>query len=488
MTIYATACLILPIEILLAFCFIYFSVYVLEQRVLMDSQKDKRNILQRFRDLIVLASTYLSNLSKLSKYHIPISEYIDLQPVETTNLEIIGQVTDLNDSKVIGKISKKSITYKILLVFLYSIFYILPIVIIVMTLIYIIPLFDIRRLVKEKKFFNDVIIYRELDKIYSILGIYVNDYILYMTIVCIVYAIILLYLFFSKFIKTKEPGYGDFITRIYFLVVLTFVTILIHFIYNYDKIQRMGRLRDRLIKMTGDRINTEYILFLVDESKSGKKDAGDDTGDEDILELNNVDILARYITGLLIELKTQTAPSDITLMSVEQFKSYRNDKKESFYDLILNAIITYSLILNISNNHYNEGDVKQIDKNFFMDKKSLLLTINFSTNNLMEIHSQKCIEKVLDGKGNKSPFMISICRDAKKINDEMNNCIIDIKNTTNHYIFPPQMITTIFVAIICIIYCYSFVVKVNEMNSQDVQTAVPVDDYQPDPYQENGMY
>lgn len=427
-----------------------------QENVIDDSEKyEKKNLYQKFLEFITLLSTKLSEFAKISSYYVPVTNYIETEPTEKRSL--VGQNGEIYATQeiVLGVLSKNSMKYRMLKVLLLLMFYIIPLVIFGMAIAYMSPILNIPGMMKEKKFYNDVIIFRELDKIYNIYGLYINDYILYMFIVCTVYLIILVYIFLNKYVKKDHPDYVEFKTKIYIFFALSFLTVLLHFLYYYDKVQRIGAVRDRLIKTTGDHMSSDYILFLEENDKANT----------DLLVLNNIDNLTRYISGILIELKTITSPSDITLMTVEQFKTYKNEKQQRYYDLILDAIITYNLILNIANNEYNDGDVKHIDRSYFINKKSLLLTVNYQKNCLMELNARKCIDRILDGKENTSPFMVGICKDCRNINNQINESIIEIKNITNHLIFPPQLVTALFVTFISIIYYYSFLIFVRTVNA-----------------------
>lgn len=424
----------------------------------MIEKQEKKNLFQKIINMIIMLSTKLSEFSKLSSYYVPVSKYIVLEPTIETSLQYKGTVSSVKSQHLIGKLSTNSFKYKLLLIMLNMMFYVLPLVIFLMSFIYLFPILNISQIVKEKKFYNDLIIYREIDKIYNIFGVYVNDYILYFGIVCIIFLIVLIYIYFNKFVTKTEASYLEFKQKIYFIFITSFVTIILHFMYYYDKTQRIGQLRDRLINITSHNINKDYILFLEQEYPNKT----------DLLDMNTTDGLFKYISGLLVELKTQAAPSDIKLMTTEQFKNFKNDKGEPYYDLILHAIVTYSLIVNIANNKYNEGDVKAVDKNFFLNEKSFLLTVNYNKNNLLEINSKKCIDRILDDNDNTSAFMTSICNDCRQINQDINDCLIDLKNVINNFIFPPQIVTAFFIFIYGIIYYYTFLTQVRIFHENTV--------------------
>lgn len=427
--------------------------------------KKKRTILQKLKDIVMELIKTFNHLAELAKETKPVSNYIELQPVENKLLivdEIASNIKKTTESA--KSIDKNSFTYNLLVVLLISIFYIFPIVVVVMTIIRLMPLFDIAKIVKTKKFYNDIIIYNEINSIKNIFGYYINDYVLYMSVICLVSLFILSYIFFSNYIiKDDSPDYPEYsksIFKIIAILSLFIIIIVIFLIVEHKYIQRFGKLRDRLDKLVGDRINEDYISFMEQNNKDSK----------DLTEVNKLDLLRKYIAGLLIEMKTQAAPSDIALMSVEQFKSYRNDKKVSYYDLIMSAIITYSVILKISLNHFKEI---KIDRYFFSRKKSLLLSINCDTNEIMSSNLDNCANNF-----GKSAYMQSICKNAIKLNDEINACISLIKTASDRYIFPPITVIALCVAFILLLYYLSIAfqrLKFPFMNNQQM----PNMQYQP---------
>lgn len=427
------------------------------------SDEKEKNIIQIIIDTIIVIAKTLSKYSKDTILKTPIDDFIDTSPVEKENKVLPSVVnTDINfvvkTNKLVSNISKNSFKYKLLKTILIFVFTIMPLLILIITIVYSYHIINIPAIVKEKRFYADLMIYRELDNIYNIfgLGIYINDYVLYMLIICLIYIMMLFYIFFSPNVKYKDNTYKEYITKIYFLLGTVLGILIIHISVYAININKIGSFRDKLNNLVSEYINTKYIDFIHENNTSA-----------DIYVVNNQDNLIKYITGILIEIKTKTAPSDYTLISVEQFKEYKDTDGDRYYDLILKAIITYNLILNIRNNEYNSGGYKYIDKTYFYNKKSLLLTINYKKNNLLEIGPRNCIDKIIDGKNNTSQFITQICKDCRILNYNINELIINIRNTMNNITFPPQTLTAIVVLVICIIYYYSFF-AIEEVKTENI--------------------
>lgn len=400
-----------------------------------------------------------------------ISDFIELNPTKTrlvNGQKVVQNMTPLK---------KGSFTYIILYIAMLLIFSIIPAVIIGLTLYYFFGLMNITKWFRKKMFYGDNVSYQNLDKIVNVFRrFYINDYTFYMMIICLVYIIALIYIFFSSYVKITNPQYRTYSFSVYSLVSLCVGVIVIHLAVYYNFIQIVGRLRDKINNTVYNHINLDYIDFLTNLDKNNSKCKeecemkvpGGNTiklcsCDPSILEINSIDNLQSYIRGLLDEVESKVSPTDISMVSAETFKTYKNEKGESYYDVILDSVMTFSLLLNFSNTKYDIN----INRAFLENRTSVIATINESTNILYDFHpmkcgtdgvsQMKCLNRDMDGQNNNSKYMTKICEDVQNLVQDVRDDIGKLKNKMGFLTVSLQFFAIILTLIVCIIYYASFV-------------------------------
>ena len=373
------------------------------------------------------------------------------------------------------KIKETDITYWLIYLGLFFTYYIFPWVILLLSIIFLLPSINPVAWIKVKRFFGDDQKYQQSDNIVDVFGLFkINKFILYILILCLIYIIFAIFLSFSSYV-IKDNLYRSRYNRLYILLAGCLLTIIIYWFVYKDYVESLGSIKSELQKMIYKHINMDYITFLENKKLTDTKcdtartinipfinqsfDVGRCT--VDLIDVNNVNNLEQYCKELLQDMKTQVAPSDINTISVESFKTYKKtiDGVEfSYYSLIQDAIMTFSLLLNIKNTKYNVVSGKTIDKAFFANQSSLLMTININKNNVYDFSEGKCVNRDIDGINNQSEFMKSICQECETINIEVNQKLIEFTGKMSNLIFPMELGSNIAVFAIIAIYFISYII------------------------------
>lgn len=443
---------------------------------------DQRNttMIQKVTYLIKQMREYVH-----SQYHQQgISQNISLDYILKDN-QLITNVAEED-----RRLKMTDMTYWVIYIGMFFTYYIFTWGILLLSFAFLLPSINPVAWIKVKRFFGDDQKYVQVDNIVDIFGLFkINKFILYILIFCVIYVCFVIFLNFSSYV-IKDNLYRSRYNRLSILLIGSVLVLIIHWLVYKNYVESLGNIKSEVSKMIYNHINMDYINFLENKKLTNTKcetartidipfinqsfDIGECT--VDLIDVNNVNNLEEYCKGLLAELRQKVAPSDITAMSVESFKTYKKtieDIELSYYSLIHDAIMTFSLLLNIKNTKYNVVSGKTIDKAFFANQSSLLMTININKNNVYDFSENKCVNRDLDGLNNQSEFMKSICQECETINTEVNQKVIELTGKMSNLIFPMETGAVIAIFTIVVIYFISYtfdkvkiIPKKRSMNNQ----------------------
>jgi hypothetical protein len=449
-----------------------------------------------------------------------INDYVHSQFHQEGILQNISLDYILKDNQLITsvpeedrKIKMTDMTYWAIYIGLFFTYYIFTWGILLISIAFLLPSINPVAWIKVKRFFGDDQKYQQVDNIVDIFGLFkINKFILYILIFCLIYVCFAIFLNFSSYV-IKDNLYRSRYNRLSILLIGCVLVLIIHWLVYRNYVESLGSIKSEVSKVIYKHINMDYINFLENKKLTDTKcdtartieipfinqsfDIGKCT--VDLIDVNNVNNLEEYCKGLLAELRQKVAPSDITTMSVESFKTYKKtieDIEISYYSLIHDAIMTFSLLLNIKNTKYNVVSGETIDKAFFANQSSLLMTININKNNVYDFSENKCVNRDIDGLNNQSEFMKSICQECETINTEVNQKIIELTGKMSNLIFPMEIGAIIAIFAIVLIYFISYTFdnvkilpKKRSMNNQGFENMNSYGNMQQgyDPYNNTGM-
>ena len=361
----------------------------------------------------------------------------------------------------------------ILYIALLSIFHLLPLAIFILTIIYFIHILNVSKWFRTPQYYGDDIAYQDIDNIHSFLWFHINDYILYLLIICIIYVFMLISMFFinmsKSFIDKTNMNYRSSMNTGYVLFGIAFAVIIVHLLLFGKHTHSLSLSKNYIMDSIHNHINFDYIDFIskeTDEKCEKCKMIIPGTGktiyicecENKMLEVNNILNLQKYIQQLLIEVESKAAPADITLITVDKFKTYlreettyKKDTQMSYYDLIVDAILTFSLIANFKNTEYKIN----LNRAFFENRTSILASINVSNSKIYQLDSNCMKNNDVDGKNNKSNYMLSICKTCDEIVSDIESSTRKLKDTVGDQFWSPQNFAIIVMLIVCIIYYMS---------------------------------
>ena len=390
-----------------------------------------------------------------------ISDFIELNPKTTRN---------------IPPLKKNSVSYTVLYTVILFVFSVIPAVITGLTIFYFVSLMNIPKWFKKKMFYGDNVSYQNVDKLYHIFRrFYLNDYTFYIIIVCIAYIAAVIYMSFSSYVNNSSESFRKYNYSVYAFIGMCLGIIAIHISIYYTFIQHVGKLRDRINNTVYNHVSLDYVDYLtsLDDNNTKCKEECEmklPTGmsikicscKSSLIELNSLDNLEGYLRTVITELESKVAPADINQVSLTSFKTYKNEKGLLYYDLILDSIMTFYLLLNFSNTKY---DIT-IDRSFLKNRTPIIATINDSTNILYDFASMKCtaggdtartcLNRDIDGQNNKSKYMMSICEEVQNLVQDVRTDIGKLKNKMGTLTVSIQFWAIILTLIACIIYYASF--------------------------------
>lgn len=430
----------------------------------------KKPMYEQLRDIIIMMIDLFKTSVKKNANTYSIADFINLTPTKTTMIDGKSVVQNMKPLK------KGSFTYIILYSIILIVFSIIPAIIMGLTLYYFISLMNIPKWFKKKMFYGDDVSYKNLDDMYHIFRrFYLNDYTLYIIIICIFYIAAVIYMSLSSYVNYKNETYRTYNFSVYALIGLCLAIVAIHLAIYYSFIQQVGRVRDRINNTVYNHINMDYVDYLSTVDKHNSKCTEEcemklPTGDvikicscePSLIELNSLDSLHTYLTKILNELESKASPNDISTISVEAFKQYKNENGITYYDLILDSTLTFYLLMNFANTKYKIN----INRSFLENRTPLIATINNSTNILYDyapmkcttsgVTLSKCLNRDIDGKQNKSPYMLHICEDIQNIVQDVRKDIGKLKNMMGLLTVSLQFWSIMLTLIVCIIYYSSF--------------------------------
>lgn len=444
-----------------------------------SSDDKKKTLYENIKETLIMIIDMVKKFIEQNSKSYAISDFIELSP--TKQVIVNGKPTEQR----LPILEKSSFTYIILYTMMLFVFSIVPAVIFGLTLYYFISLMNIPKWFRKKQFYGDNVSYQNIDGIYNVFGrFYLNDYTFYIIIVILIYMIFLGYISFSSYAKKKDEKYRLYNFRIYTLIGLCVSIITIHFALYFDFIQYIGKLRDKINNTVYNHINFDYIDHLtnLDDNNSKCKEECEmklPTGNtikicscqSSLIELNSIDNLETYIKSILTDLESKVSPTDISEVTIKTFKTYKNNNGVLYYDLILDSIMTFYLLLNFANTKY----IINIDKSFLKNRTPLISTINDSTNILYDFTSMKCspgggtvqscLNRDIDGKDNKSTYMSSICDEIQTLVQGIRNDIGSLKNRMGTLTVSVQFFSIILTLIVCIVFYASFMSNFSSSSS-----------------------
>jgi hypothetical protein len=255
----------------------------------------------------------------------------------------------------------------------------------------------------------------------------------------------------------------------YIFFGISIFVIIIHLFVFGKHTHSLSLSRNYIMDIIHDHINFDYLDFVLNLSsdkceKCKMTIPGTNTTIQicechnKLLEVNNINNLQQYIKQLLIEVESKAAPANITLITVDKFKSYireestyKKDTQISYYDLIVDAILTFSLIANFKNTEYKIT----LNKAFFESRKSILASINVSNSKIYQLDSNCMKNHDVDGKNNKSKYMMSICKSCQDVVSDVESSTRELKDTVRDQFWSPQIFSIIVMLVVCIIYYIS---------------------------------
>jgi hypothetical protein len=428
-----------------------------------SSKENKRNntTYENIQEIIAKTIDVFKQFVEKNANKYSISDFIVLNPKTTTN---------------IPPLKKDSFSYMVLYAVILFVFSVIPAVITGLTIYYFISLMNISKWFKKKMFYGDNVSYKNVDNLYHIFRrFYLNDYTFYVIIVCIAYIAAVIYMSFSSYVNNSNESFRKYNYSVYVFIGMCLAIIAIHITIYYNFIQHVGKLRDRINNTVYNHVNLDYVDYLIslDGENSKCKEECEmklPTGmsikicscKSSLIELNSLDNLEGYLRTVLTELESKVAPADINQVSLTSFKTYKNEKGLLYYDLILDSIMTFYLLLNFANTKY---DIT-IDKSFLKNRTPIINTINDSTNILYDFASMKCtaggdtirtcLNRDIDGQNNMSKYMMSICEEVQNLVQGVRTDIGKLKNKMGTLTVSIQFWAIILTLIACIIYYASF--------------------------------
>ena len=354
-------------------------------------------------------------------------------PKEKENLI---SLTSLDGSS--EKIDKSSMFY-VFLVFLVSIVcnaLALGIPFLLLSIWFIAKIVNFKQLFKTKAFYEDDITFGEITELYNIFGItYVNDFALFLLILCAFYGIALTYLTASPYVHKNTNFFTKQKFEVYLLLGGSLFIALSTIILNYSGTQSMtffGGKRDEFDEKVYDNINLNYIDFLISQKS---KDAS-------LIDANKLENLQIYINDLLVTIGNRQN------ISSSQFNKLTTESGDFVHKEISSSIITYGILLNFKVNHFEEFSTTKIDKSFFQNKRSLLPTISTVTNDLFTIET-KAFNLTNDNLD--SPYIEGIIDYCKQQQHDV-NCLISKIRQIKNIMIPYYHISIFSELVLCVSY------------------------------------
>lgn len=301
---------------------------------------------------------------------------------------------------------------------------------------------------------------------------YYNTYFSYETYtIRYLFCILLIVLGLSYvYVKTsgKIPGVISFYQFIIIFIIIVFVLIATYILINLSYIIRINNILNNLNKLVYDNLNIELMPYMCDYTENKKNSVDFTYG-----KCNNIrcdrDKMWEYINIVVIDMNTKY-PEAIPLFNNEFTNNPEKAKKDillkcvddnnvSYYDKILRAMVTYSLLnYFLENNLRYEGAeffsiYNTINTNIFEEylKKRLNPFLYLKTKNLMLINYTYSTNEsnLLDNK------MFSLLKnDYDEIKDEITNGIIEAHDLFYYSITPAGYIYVL-ISIIGIILIYA---------------------------------
>jgi hypothetical protein len=295
---------------------------------------------------------------------------------------------------------------------------------------------NFKQLFKTKAFYEDDISYGEVTELYNIFGVaHINDFALFLLILCAFYGIALTYLSMSPYVNKNTRFFTKQKMEVYILLGVSVFIALSTIILNYSGSQSMtffGGKRDEFDEKVYDNINLNYIDFLISQKAN----------DTSLIDANKLDNLQNYINDTLVTIGNRQN------ISSSQFNKLTTEDGDFIHKKISSSIITYGILLNFKVNHFEEFSTTKIDRSFFQNKSSLLPTISTITNDLFTIET-KAFNLTNDNLD--SPYIEGIIDYCKKQQHEI-NCLISKIRQIKNIMIPYYHISIFFELMLCVSY------------------------------------
>jgi hypothetical protein len=436
---------------------------------------------------------------------VDVQDFVELNPVLETKVElpiqplnrmhppmyggIEGQLqskanTVVDSKKVLTPITKSSWTYILLVVLLVFTLTIAPFVLLGLSLYYSSPIWY-SFWFGEQYYLEDSEDFKEARNMYKIGSWYMQDYVLYVAIILIVFLFASIYLSLTVYIKHNNAVYIRMKYRVYIAIALcTFVMIcyLAMELSNHT-IQQVGISRDSLSNIIYENLNYDYINYLNDFAKNTDNKKCDGSMSElakgnltlssdsssakcyesvsgNLVYINNQQRLQTYIKKLINnktidEIKSAPKPDYIKNM----------DDSDTVFDLVVKTIITYRIISGLQ--AYSDSRNKHFDENSFKDIMRIIASVSVNNYSIFGDYNFtyiKCIEE-LEGMGLEAVYMKTICEKCDAVAANIDDSMALFKKSIGNISFPRRLGISTIITIIFVFYILSILANINAIRS-----------------------
>jgi hypothetical protein len=202
--------------------------------------------------------------------------------------------------------------------------------------------------------------------------------------IILTYAVIMAYLayliLYNMHLSNQEVKYMFYLQVIMLVVYILIYVIIYHGVYN-NFVYDLGSSKYRFHEACQNYMNYEYINNLT-------------AVNTDIVQANTENFLNSYVKIQLDLLQKQENinVNDVSRLSPKSFNSQQTDH---LYTKIRNAYITYSILETFKSTAYQDHSGVSINAAFFNDPNGLIMSVNKSTNKLI---NDNIINGILDTK------------------------------------------------------------------------------------------
>jgi hypothetical protein len=293
---------------------------------------------------------------------------------------------------------------KILILFGYILFLILPICVIINTILAIKDFIDKISIFKEGKFYGDTMMGSDISELIKLsafnnFNIFISHYTFGFVIILGLYlisAIIYYFLVNTKFNTNSGCTFNTHynrITSMYFImyIIIFIIILIIDIVMPQTFLTKIGQNRDALFNYIKININQEYLGTIS----------------QNIITNNTKESLNSYISNI-----TDTLNND------------------NYSKKVVTACITYFIIKTISDNGYHNTNPSAMNNTFYSEEKNIFNSINVNSNKLIQddigsLGSYPNMDKKFNS------IITKIIEDCNHVNKEFEKYIANIKTETD---------------------------------------------------------